>query len=694
MVDPVPLVGCPIDDVLATPVVETRPARAADFEGESKALMALARTLADSPQSILQELVDAALALTAAHSSGISLVEGTGRDAIFRWHATAGDFERYAGGTMPRNFSPCGTVLDRRSTLVMADPIRAYPYISKLHRPLREVLLVPFSRGSELIGTVWVVSHTEEKRFDREDLRLITNLAQFASMATKTLDEQTELKATGEALALERVRVSSALEAGAIGTWTWDIETDRIFPDDNLLKLFGLTREDDGGVPLSHLAAVIHTDDRDGFCGMLGDAMANNTSVGIECRILRHDGTSRWVDVRGRGIHHASGELMQISGIVLDISERKLLEIQDREAHQRKTEFLATLAHELRNPLAPIRNGLTLLGQGADHKSAQVKQMMDRQVSHLVRLVDDLMDVSRISSGKMELKRKLVSLRTLVENAMETSQSVIGAQAHVLCMHMPDEEVMLDADPVRIAQVFSNLLNNAAKYTPAGGRIEVVASVQGEEVVVEVSDTGVGIETADLARIFEMFGQVRDTLERSQGGLGIGLSLSKTLVSMHGGSLHAVSGGRGQGSTFTVRLPVAPATTMPQTTYTCETPVSHRVRRILIIDDNKDIRDSLEMILSADGHQVSVAATGSEGLEKALHENPDVALVDVGLPDLDGYDVAGRLRADPAFTGMLIAMTGWGSASDKKRAALAGFDLHLTKPVAPSELREVILRGR
>ena len=393
--------------------------------------------------------------------------------------------------------------------------------------------------------------------------------------------------------------------------------------------------------------------------------------------------------------------LLQLAAIASTGLENARLYASLREADHRKDEFLATLAHELRNPLAPIRNGLEILRRSGQltGPAARARDMMERQLAHMVRLVDDLLDVSRISRGKVDLRLSRITLQTVLDNALEVSRSVIEASGHSLVLELPATPLWIDGDLTRLAQVVSNLLNNAAKYTPAGGRILLSARAEGARALIRVTDNGTGISADMLPRVFDLFAQVDRTLARSQGGLGIGLSLVKQLVELHGGDISAESAGLGQGSRFTVRLPLAvmacdagtggdgpSAARGPQ-------PVTAPPCRVLVCDDNVDGADSLAMMLGLLGHQVRTVHEGGAALAVAADWRPEVILLDIGLPGLTGYDVARRLRADPAMAAtLLVAVTGWGTAEDQRRSAAAGFDHHLTKPVEVSALEAVLAR--
>jgi PAS domain S-box-containing protein len=384
-------------------------------------------------------------------------------------------------------------------------------------------------------------------------------------------------------------------------------------------------------------------------------------------------------------------------GIGIDITDRRRYEESLRDADRRKDEFLATLAHELRNPLAPIRNGLQLI-KLAGNKSEAVEQargMMERQLTQMVRLIDDLLDVSRITRGRLQLRRERVELASVVQSAVEGSRPLMEASAHDLTIRLPPEPVLLDADPTRLAQVFANLLTNAAKYTEKGGRIWLTAERGAGEIAVSVKDTGIGIAAEHLPRLFEMFSQVKSALERSQGGLGIGLSLVKGLVEMHGGSVEARSEGHGKGSEFIVRLPLAGGTAGPENRQSVsgEGVAARPGRRILVADDNRDTADSLAMMLRLEGHEVHAVHDGQEAVEAAGWFRPDVALLDIGMPRMNGLEACRHIREQPWGKNMvLVAITGWGQEEDKRRATEAGFNHHLTKPADLAALNTLLFQ--
>ena len=386
--------------------------------------------------------------------------------------------------------------------------------------------------------------------------------------------------------------------------------------------------------------------------------------------------------------------------VVTDLTEQK--ERQGLlEANRRKDEFLAMLAHELRNPLAPIRNALYLLKRGEVDRIAteDVRAMMERQVNHLARLIDDLMDVSRISSGKVELRMEVVELATVVARALEISQPLMVQKHHELRVDLPNEPIFLDADPTRLEQVLDNLLTNAAKYTDPGGNIALSARRDGDTLVVRLRDNGIGIEPKKLPHVFDLFVQAERRLDRSQGGLGLGLSLVRSLVEMHGGTVAAASEGLGRGCAFEVRLPARPAEArdgkVSHPDEQVKSPASLPRRRILVVDDNVDSARSMAMLLARLwGQEAEVAFDGEEALSKAIGFQPEVILLDIGLPGMSGFQVAEKLRSrSSAVRPLIVAMTGLGQEDDLRRSQESGFDHHLIKPVDLDTLRRLLALG-
>lgn len=402
-------------------------------------------------------------------------------------------------------------------------------------------------------------------------------------------------------------------------------------------------------------------------------------------------------------VHHATARAWTAEeiGLIEQVVDRSWAHIERvrtaehlREQDRRKDEFLAVLAHELRNPLAPIRTGLGVLAMDPAGPAAdRARGTMARQLGHMVRLVDDLLDVSRISRGKLELRRERVAAQVVVEHALEASRPLLDAAGHHVQVTVPAEPVWVDGDLTRLAQVVQNLLNNSAKYTPHGGHIAVGLAVEAGDAVIRVTDDGEGIAPELLPEVFDLFAQGKRTLHRSQGGLGIGLSLARELTAMHGGTLTAESPGLGAGSTFTARLPRLRTAVEVAARVPTPRPAPGAPRRILIVDDNEDGAEMLATMLELGGHEIRTAHDGEAALAAARTFRPDLVFLDIGMPGLDGYDVARLLRADAELGhAQLVAVTGWGGAEAKERARQAGFDLHLTKPVDPARIDEILGR--
>jgi PAS domain S-box-containing protein len=417
----------------------------------------------------------------------------------------------------------------------------------------------------------------------------------------------------------------------------------------------------------------------------------------------RKDGVLIPVSTSISPVRNEAGVVIGSSTISRDITRQKQAEsalkaAQDelRLEDKRKDEFLAILAHELRNPLAPLRNALGILKKAeAGTKIADdARDLAERQIRHITRLVDDLLDVSRITHGRIELKKRKTLLSSAISQAVETADPVIRSREHQFTVVVPDEPIWLEADETRFIQVLANLLNNAAQYTAPGGRISLTAAKDGAAVEIRISDTGLGIARESLPRVFDMFTQVSQPELRAPSSLGIGLRLVKGLVEMHGGTVEALSDGMGHGSVFVVRLPTesTPAASVASTQPAAPAPPARR--RVLIVDDNVDAATSLSVLLDLEGHETHVATGGQEALANLDAKKFDVALLDIGMPGMDGHEVARRVRQNPALAGLkLVALTGWGQEHDLQRAKDAGFDLHLTKPVEPATLYQVITEG-
>jgi signal transduction histidine kinase/ActR/RegA family two-component response regulator len=534
--------------------LKARPSRPPNYEAEHRALALLAKEMAENPRNMLQKVVEMAVELCAADTAGISILEGD----VFRWESLAGVLSPYLNNTLPRDASPCGVCIDQNATQLMYLPDRCFPALSVEPRAV-EALLVPFHHHGKPVGTVWIVAHTNQRKFDREDERIVRTLSGFA----------------------------------AAGWQLW--------------KAFRT----------------------------------------------------------------------------------------EAESSKKKDEFLAMLGHELRNPLAAIVSANNVMQNVGiqEPKAVRAMDVVARQSKHLGRMVDDLIDLTRISHGKLKLQRERVGLRDVLDQVLDATRVQIEAHQHRLSVKVPPEPIILNADPVRLAQMLANLLDNAAKYTTAGGEISVAAERQDDQVFISVRDSGVGIPADQVDKIFDLFTQLDASQTAKSRGLGMGLSLVRNLAELHGGSVDVVSSGPGHGSLFTIRLPISPT---PSLIDVAKKPVeesaaSNRGHRILLVEDDDDVAESMGALLALDGHTVSTANDGVIALDKVRSFEPDVVLLDLGLPGLDGYEVARRIRMEtPKKNLVIIALSGYGEAEHRRRSKEAGCDAHLVKPVQPDVLRKLL----
>jgi PAS domain S-box-containing protein len=503
----------------------------------------------------------------------------------------------------------------------------------------------------------------------------------------------TDEKGVHDALRQSEDRLLMSLDATGLGIWDFDLVTGELRWDERCKALFGLSP--DAKVDYETFLSRVHPDDR---ARVHAEAQRSfdPASGGMQAQeyraVVSTDGAERWIAARGRLRCDPAGRPTRMIGTVIDVTVQKLAEQALKDADRRKDEFLAMLAHELRNPLAPVTTALQLVRARAGDRDdlARPLAVMARQTQHLSKLVDDLLEVSRITRGKIRLDRDTIDASVAVNRAVEISRPLIESKKHDLQVSLPHEPLWIDADATRLAQVLGNLLNNAAKYTDQGGRIWVTCERDGVTAVFRVRDNGIGIPGELMPRLFELFTQADTSLDRSQGGLGIGLTLVRALTELHGGSVHALSEGAGKGSEFVVRLPL---TTRPKSK---ERTGSHtrtrRIdpRRVVVVDDNLDAAETLAEFLSDDGHDVRLAYDGPSSLEAIRGHKPDVVFLDIGLPRLDGYEVARQLRREHGDRIILVALTGYGQAEDRRRTKEAGFDHHLVKPVQLEALSKVL----
>ena len=467
--------------------------------------------------------------------------------------------------------------------------------------------------------------------------------------------------------------------------------------------LTGWTYEEAIGQPLEKVFVIVDEGTRTPTANPAARAMQEGIIVGLSNHTLlvTKQGLERPIDDSAAPIRAADGSLVGCVLVFRDVTERRAAERELRkladklgDTDRRKNTFLATLAHELRNPLAPISAGLQVLKATQDDPSRaeEVRSTMERQTRLLTALVDDLLDISRITSGKLILRKCVVDLQDVLRTAVDAAQPMIDDAGHALTIDLPQQPICLDADPQRLAQVFANLLNNAAKYTPQGGSISLAVSSSDGHAIVSVRDTGIGIPRDRWESIFEMFSQIEHPLQRDSGGLGIGLTLVRSLVEMHGGSIEVHSEGPGQGSEFTVRLPALTGVAAAEAA-AIESPnaVAATPRRVLVADDNRAAADMLAMVVRLLGHEVRTANDGLEAVGVGAEFHPDIVLMDIGMPKLNGHEAARLMRREPWGQNItLVAVTGWGQDEDRLSSKEAGFDHHLVKPVEPSELKRLL----
>ena len=571
-------------------------------------------------------------------------------------------------------------LLDERDVLEAYD-VGGVDYLSKPINPAilrsKVAVFVDLFRTTRALASAVDALHKEieERQKVQEELRLSKE-----QLETRVLERTAELARANREIRDNEERLRLAMAVAQVAAWEWDLSTGKLHWSTDPEIVFGFPAGAFG--PDSRISHAVHPDD----ARVLDDAYRHAMITGAyeaEYRAVRQDGSILWIAERGRFMPDAS-ERTRIVGVSVDLTSRKLAEEALREADRRKDEFLATLAHELRNPLAPIRYAVSAIELKAP-PSPELEwavRLIDRQTKQMARLIDDLLDVNRISRNTFELRKETVELSNIIEAAVETSRPLIEDGGHRLTIQTPDEPIWLDADFARMSQVFSNLLNNAAKFGKkdgSGGRISVLVQQNASDVSVCVRDSGIGIAVSMLPRIFDMFTQIGP----SQGGLGIGLSLAKRLIELHGGAIEAHSEGAGMGSEFIVRLPtVAAPADVTRPSSDAQPSISVSGCKILIADDNPDIAESFEIMLQTLGYDVQTATNGRDALEKAERFRPTAIVLDIGMPELDGYQAAKHIREQPwGKDVILIAVTGWGQESDRRKSKEAGFDAHLVKPI-------------
>jgi len=536
--------------------------------------------------------------------------------------------------------------------------------------------------GGESLGVLWAEPKAGAS-FSAVDRTLLGELARLGSWAIENVQLKRRLVAQDERLRL-------ALQAASLGTWEHIPSTHATFWDTRSKAIFGCPPEEE--LDYARYTAALHPDDIERVYAGINKSMdpAGSGECSLQYRIRGLDGVERWVEAHGR-CEFAGDVPQRINGTLLDITERKQAEQAVRDAVRRKDEFLALLGHELRNPLAPIRTALDLMRLRHPDHAVREREVIDRQVRHMIRLVDDLLDLARVARGSITLKREPSALSLAVARAVEIASPLFEERKHRLELEIP-ADLWVDVDSVRFSQLVANLLTNAAKFTPRGGHVWVRGRAEAGEVVLEIEDDGVGIEPAQLALIFEPFVQAGRGGDQGNAGLGLGLSLVRDLVALHGGRVAAESAGIGRGSRFVVHLPAGTRRGIPPQKQAEPEPAKPVLgRRVLLVDDNEDAAEMLAQVLTDLGHSVRVAHDGPHALELAAELEPDVAVLDIGLPVMDGYELAQRLLDAHGARGLrLVAITGYGQAEDKARTKKAGFHHHLVKPVETKELEAAL----
>ncbi len=573
-----------------------------------------------------------------------------------------------------------------------ADPHAAQALPAYRQAQIRALLCMPLHTGGRLTAAMAVHQKTP-RRWTPEDVELLRTALARTWESLERARVARGLQETAERLGL-------AMEAARLGDWAWDAGTDLVTLSPRAAEIFGIP----AGTYMTwtRMQQLLHPEDREHARLAVERAVENRAQYDVEYRVERPDGSRVWVSAKGHAQYSSSGTPQGMFGVLQDITERRRLEDELRrraaelaEADRQKDDFIALLAHELRNPLAPVLTGLELLrlAAGDAQKQARAREMMSRQLTHMVRLIDDLLDASRISRSKLHLQKKPVHLKEVLEHALEVAGPSIEAAGLQLHVSVPPEEVPLDADLTRLAQVFGNLLTNSAKYTERGGEIWLTASVRGQEAVVAVRDTGIGISAEDLPHVFDMFSQAGRAMDRRKGGLGIGLALVKGLVEAHGGKVTAQSPGPQAGSTFTVQLPLRtqPAAAAAPPSAPPAEEALRAVRRVLVADDNVDGASSLAELLELLGTEVHVAHDGREAVALAERVHPELVFMDIGMPVMDGLAATREIRQHPWGREVtIIALTGWGQKSDRDRTREAGCDGHLVKPVTLPQMEQLL----
>jgi signal transduction histidine kinase/CheY-like chemotaxis protein len=702
----------PLESILRTDKLTRRPRRLPDYETESRLLASLVQSLAKPAVDILQVMAEKTLEALKADSAGVSLL--TRDEKRLQWAATAGAWQAHVGRGTLRNFGLRADVFRGNKPLLLQHFERLRPVTPAV----AESLLVPFYADGKAVGTLWALSHSE-RRFDAEDLRLLETLGRFASAAHQVV-EYRELEHSRRAAALnlmeDAVQSRRAMEKINAELRASETKYRTLFTsiDEGFCVIEMLFDRDGGPVDYRFLETNPGFEKQTGLHGAAGKRireLAPNheghwfqrfgqvalTGESVRFVNIARDLGGRWFDVYAFRLGEPDSR--RVAVLFTDITARiRLEEAASQQArsladmNRRKDEFLAMLSHELRNPLSAILNASRLLRLQQDRNPVQIEAqaLIDRQAAQLDRLVEDLLEVSRISTGRIRVRREPVDLPGIVCNAIETVRPQVGKKGLPIAVALPDRPLWVDGDPVRLEQIVVNLLSNAIKYTDRGGHIRVELNAEAGEAVLRVRDNGVGIAPEMLPHIFDLFTQADRSLDRAQGGLGIGLALVRSLVAIHAGRVE-VQSKLDEGSEFVVKLPMRSSPKLPVADTVEAVPARAGALKVLVVDDNLDAARSAVLLLQALGHDASSAHDGMSAVKAAVDYVPDIVLLDIGLPVVDGWQVAARIRQQPTLGHvMLVAVTGYGQESHRRRAQQAGFDHYLVKPMDLVQVKAIL----
>ena len=577
-------------------------------------------------------------------------------------------------------------------------------------------VFVAYAKAGKFERREWTYVRKDGQRFTVN--LVVTAVRNAAGDITGFLgvaEDISERKRSEQALRKSEERFDLAVAGSNDGIWDWDVRTNEVYYAPRFKELLGF-RDDEFDNSFAAFETALHPDDRQETLELVHRHLKDREPYDVEYRLLTKCGEYRWFRARGQAIWDETGQAIRMAGSLTDITERKQAEValeqnaaeiqhayetlriaeaEARKAVRERDQFLAMLSHELRNPLSAIRNGMGVLGHvHADRETIErAREAIQRQVHHMSNLLDDLLDVARVTQGKIGFRPRPLDLNELMLESAEAIQPIMDAHGHEFSVLPDPASVAVEGDPTRLLQIIENLLTNAAKYTPHGGKIAAVLKKQQAFCELSVRDNGRGIDPDLLEEIFDMFFQSNHALDRSEGGMGVGLTLVRALVEMHGGTISAQSDGLGKGSRFVVRLPLAVGPASPS-----EKGVAAAMGgtvRIVLIEDNQDSREMLQSLLRLEGHQVESAEDGQKGLDTILQQRPDIAVIDIGLPIMDGYEVARRVRKHFSNSElMLVALTGYGQEQDQEAAYQAGFDEHLVKPVNLEKLKQLLQQPR